>query len=459
MNTQPTHTAGPGGVALARAAGAAGVPLLIWSGSFDPTVSGATAPGGTVGLNVDSGKAWIRSQSFGPSTDYWIDLDVVWTVAQNLGPIQGNLVAFSNHVREFVAGVAATGLISFPDQASLADNQFLAVGGVTYDVQKTDGFVPVAGRVPIDCRAATTAQSVALLFSAAISAQSGSTVSAGDSTDGTLTLGAKVAGGAGDLPIVTTLEATYAGMSGGANPILDLSPFVRGLVACDDFRSYFTRQGAQLAGFSPREFSTYFAPFNLPALASGQGIADAPIVSGNGVAAIVNTQGGGVAEIYADVADSYCAISPGVGVSVNTPVTHFQSRRWYIAARMYLSPMNPTSWAGVFLQNSTGQKLILGVHSWSSLNHFVLRDDHGGQSVALAPVDANWHDFEAWGDATGKVFARVDQGPVMQMDLGAADFGSVVTIGAGAYTGASQRMFAHLDDLLFLMPRADQTPT
>jgi len=248
MSTKPTHARGPGGVALASA----GPPpppapaLILWPDGFDPTVgAGYSAPAGTIGISGTGGIGWIRPQGY-TNAQTWIKLTDAWKVTVNLQPIMSMLVDLASKqtsldslagiaseivpaMPALVGGVPATGEIAFPAFADLADNQTVIVGGFTYEVQKTGGYVHTVGTVTVDCRACTDENSVAIAFGHTIGIQPGSTVAVSGPVGALLSLLAQTPGPAGNVPITGTVPADFGGMAGGADPIIDLSPIVHTL--------------------------------------------------------------------------------------------------------------------------------------------------------------------------------------------------------------------------------------
>lgn len=244
VTTKPTHARGPGGVALALPVmpPSPSVPLIVWPGTFDPTVGdGYPAAPGAIGYSLVAGIAWIHALANAPNT--WVNVDTLWQLVEraealadlvtNISPITAQLealaafeAALAAAMAPLVEGVASAGSVTFPAFALLADNQTLTVGGFTYEVQKTGGYVYTVGTVTVDCRACTDANSVAIAFGHAIGVQVGSTVSASGPVGAVLSLAAMAPGDGGNIPITGTIPATFLGMSGGANPVVNLSPIV-----------------------------------------------------------------------------------------------------------------------------------------------------------------------------------------------------------------------------------------
>ena len=238
MTTKPTHARGPGGVALAGASPPTPpvtgfVPLVLWPGTFDPTVGdGYAADPGTIGVSAVAGIAWLKPLAGGPTT--WIQLGTVWQLVARFPEIQALCLiepALVPAMPALVYGVHAAGEIAFPAFADLADNQTVIVGGITYEVQKTGGYVHTLGTVTVDCTACTDENSVAIAFGHAIDTTPGSTVEASGPVGALLTLGANLPGPAGNVPITGTVPADFGGMSGGADPIVNLSSLVQTLQA------------------------------------------------------------------------------------------------------------------------------------------------------------------------------------------------------------------------------------
>ena len=229
MTTKPTHTRGPGGVALAGAVPppppvTGFVPLISWPDGFNPTAgAGYPAPAGAVGAVDDlAGNAWFHP--LGNSPTKWIRMDTLWQLAARFP----QLAELALNLPQLVDGVQATGAVSF-GFVDLADNQTLIVGGFTYEVQKTLGYVHTPGTITVDCRACVDANSVAIAFGHAIGIQPGSTVTASGPVSAELSLLAQTPGPAGNVPIVGTVPGDFGGMAGGADPIIDLSPIVHTL--------------------------------------------------------------------------------------------------------------------------------------------------------------------------------------------------------------------------------------
>lgn len=231
MTTKPTHTRGPGGVALAGAVPppppvTGFVPLISWPDGFNPTAgAGYPAPAGAVGVVDDlAGNAWFHP--LGNSPTKWIRMDTLWQLAARFP----QLAELALNLPQLVDGVQATGAVSF-GFVDLADNQTLIVGGFTYEAQRTLGYVHTPGTITVDCRACVDANSVAIAFGHAIGIQPGSTVTASGPVSAELSLLAQTPGSAGNVPIVGTVPGDFGGMSGGADPIVGLSPLVQTLQA------------------------------------------------------------------------------------------------------------------------------------------------------------------------------------------------------------------------------------
>jgi len=130
VNTQPTHTGGPGGVALAKAAAASGVPLVLWDGMFDPTVdAGYAAPAGAIGVSADAGIVWFHPMAGSPTT--WINMANVW---QLVATGFDNLIALLRICNDLFSLTA-----TLPQSSTLSENS--TVWDIPVDAEASGAFV------------------------------------------------------------------------------------------------------------------------------------------------------------------------------------------------------------------------------------------------------------------------------------------------------------------------------
>lgn len=483
MTTKPTHARGPGGVALALPVAPPSPSPKVWPvpNGWSPRYDPLTTPGlGDLAIWENGQDAYIRCfLNLGDQND-WVKLSTLQDFADEANNILNTASLFQQlaalaQVQPYITqGLYATGLVTFPAFALLADNQTLTVGGFTYEVQKTGGYVYTVGTVTVDCRACSDANSVAIAFGQAIGIQVGSTVSASGPDGADLSLAAMAPGDAGNVPITGTIPAIFLGMSGGADPIVALSPAVAALLNLageqaalsallstpQDFDAYYAPRGLALAGLPSGGFTKFYAPFllkgSLPS-AGISGLADAQeltVANGGGAGQSTSDDSGGVAEVNTYGAlNAYAQLSPGGGVRIANSATDFNTQRWYLATRIKVSAILPVaSWAAVFLQNASLQKIMLGTHSWTSPDHFVVQSDTGGH-VVLGAFDTNWHVIEAWATGDGLIHARFDGGTSASFAL-PSGFGSSTILGIGAAnTTALVPVFIRVDDILFLIPK------
>ena len=160
MSTQPTHTAGPGGVSLK-----------------DPAL------------------------------------------AAILGLPAGSLSALAAKASQLTIGYAASGTVTFPAQAAIANGQTLLVGGVTF-VAWVSGAVLGGGTV-VDLRTLTTSDQVGNAYAAAANANALCTVVATGPLS-KVTYTEKTPGTAGNVAITGTLPGTFNGLSGGRDSLASL---------------------------------------------------------------------------------------------------------------------------------------------------------------------------------------------------------------------------------------------
>lgn len=247
-DTKPTHARGPGGVDLSQdglqsllGLPAGSVPLytppgftpatlddliIHWPGTFNPTLgAGYAAPAGAIGVSAVAGIAWFHPLAGSPTT--WIQMGTVWQLVAQYP----ELAALEAQASQLVTGFFASGVVAFPNFAALANNQTLLVGGKTFEAEAVLPFVPVAGRVTVDCQGLTTEQDIALAFQAAINGEPTCTVGAlVPPVAGQLALLALAAGTAQNIPITGTLPGNFAGMAGGSDSLAASYPTLAAMV-------------------------------------------------------------------------------------------------------------------------------------------------------------------------------------------------------------------------------------
>jgi hypothetical protein len=142
------------------------------------------------------------------------------------------------------------------------------------------------------------------------------------------------------------------------------------------------------------------SPLGMSASVSGSGAGDSKVAGTSG--GVMFIESGATASSFVEVYGNASAIYK------------IDNSLWYIAFRMRLTT-TPDAQAKLVngIWNISGTKTaVIGAVGNLDTSHFVLQHSGNlaGTDVDLASLDTNWHTFELYGLADGKVYATIDGG-------------------------------------------------